>query len=224
MEQSIERNRTIMSKKSILFDLDGTLTDSGEGIMNAATLALKHFGLNVPDREQMRVFVGPPLKDTFIRFGMDPKDTDEGIEVFREYYTDKGIFENFPYPGIQQLLGDLKAAGHKLYVATSKPEYMANRVLEHFDLAQYFDLICGATPDESRVEKSEVIEYLLAQAEDVHQTVMVGDTTFDVIGAAAHGIPAIGVAWGYGKVSDMVKAGAAAIANNTQELFELLQK
>lgn len=213
-----------MSKKSILFDLDGTLTDSGEGIMNAATLALKHFGLEVPSRDEMRVFVGPPLKDTFIKFGMDPKDTDEGIEVFREYYTDKGIFENFPYPGIRELLRDLKAAGHQLYVATSKPEYMAERVLNHFDLAQYFDLICGATPDESRVEKSEVIDYLLAQAGNVNQTIMVGDTTFDVIGAAAHGIPAIGVAWGYGKVADMIDAGATAIAHTAQELFELLQK
>lgn len=213
-----------MWKKTILFDLDGTLTDSGEGIMNAATIALEHFGLNVPDRAGMRVFVGPPLRDTFIKFGMAPEDTDEGIEVFRVYYNDKGIFENFPYPGIRELLQDLKAAGHRLYVATSKPEYMAKRVLDHFDLSQYFDLICGATVDESRVEKSEVIDYLLSQTGQRDQTIMVGDTTFDVVGAAAHGIPAIGVAWGYGNADDMKQAGAVAIAETPAELFDLLQK
>lgn len=213
-----------MWKKTILFDLDGTLTDSGEGIMNAATIALEHFGLNVPDWAGMRVFVGPPLRDTFIKFGMAPEDTDEGIEVFRVYYNDKGIFENFPYPGIRELLQDLKTAGHRLYVATSKPEYMAKRVLDHFDLSQYFDLICGATVDESRVEKSEVIDYLLSQTGQRDQTIMVGDTTFDVVGAAAHGIPAIGVAWGYGNADDMKQAGAVAIAETPAELFDLLQK
>lgn len=213
-----------MTKKTILFDLDGTLTDSGEGIMNAATYALKHFGLKVPDRTTMRVFVGPPLRDTFIRFGMDPNDTAEGIEEFRRYYNDKGIFENFPYPGIRELLQDLKNAGHKLCVATSKPEYMANQVLDRFELSQYFDLICGATEDESRVEKSEVIEYLLMQNGNANDLFMVGDTTFDVVGAAAHGIPAIGVAWGYGSVDDMKQAGAVAIAETPAALFALLEK
>lgn len=213
-----------MSKKAILFDLDGTLTDSGEGIMNAAALVLRHFDIEVPTREQLRVFVGPPLADTFVKFGIAPADTAEGIEVFREYYMEKGIYENFPYPGIRELLESLKSAGHSLYVATSKPEYMAVQVLEHFDLAQYFDLICGATPDESRVEKSQIIDYLLTQTGDIDSVVMVGDTTFDILGAAAHGISAIGVAWGYGAVQDLQRAGAAAIAHTPGELLELLQK
>ncbi|MBO5129400.1 MAG: HAD-IA family hydrolase [Oscillospiraceae bacterium] len=210
--------------KTILFDLDGTLTDSGEGIINSASLALEHFGIPVPDRQTMRVFVGPPLRDTFVKFGMRKEDCDEGIRVFRSYYTTKGIFENFPYPGIPELLRDLKAAGHKLYVATSKPEFMAEQVLARFDLAQYFDRICGASTDETRSTKEDVIAYLLKETGDVAHAVMVGDTAFDVIGAKAHGIPTIGVSWGYGKTEDMTAAGAAAIADTSQELFGLLNE
>lgn len=213
-----------MSPKTILFDLDGTLTDSGEGIINGATLALEHFGLEVPDREAMRVFVGPPLRDTFVKFGMREEDVAEGIQVFRNYYTTKGIYENTPYPDIAQLLQNLKEAGHRLYVATSKPELMAEQVLGNFGLKQYFDRICGATMDESRSNKSDVIAYLLEQTGDASKAVMVGDTEFDVIGAKAHRIPTIGVAWGYGKAENMVAAGAAAIATTTEELFDLLQK
>ena len=210
--------------KTILFDLDGTLTDSGEGIINSASLALEHFGIPVPDRQTMRVFVGPPLRDTFVKFGMRKEDCDEGIRVFRSYYTTKGIFENFPYPGIPELLRDLKAAGHKLYVATSKPEFMAEQVLARFDLAQYFDRICGASTDETRSTKEDVIAYLLKETGDVAHAVMVGDTAFDVIGAKAHGIPTIGVSWGYGKTEDMTAAGAAAIADTSRELFGLLNE
>ena len=211
-------------KKAILFDLDGTLTDSGEGIINCAALALEHFGLPVPSREDMRVFVGPPLRDTFLKFGVKEADIPEAITVFRSRYTTVGKFENFPYPGIPELLQKLKAAGNRLYVATSKPEVMAVEILNKFELSQYFDLICGATLDESRDSKASVIAYLLKQVPDVHQAVMVGDTAFDVTGAAAHGIPTIGVAWGYGLVEDMRSAGAAAIANTPEALFDLLQK
>ena len=180
-----------MTKKAIFFDLDGTLTDSGEGIMNCAALALEHFGLPVPDREQMRVFVGPPLDQTFIKFGVPADKTDEAIKVFRSRYTTVGKFENFPYPGVADMLQSLKEQGHRLFVATSKPEVMANEVLCHFDLDGYFEQIAGATLDGSRSHKADVITYLLGLTGDVGQTLMVGDTAFDVIGAAAHGIPTI---------------------------------
>lgn len=213
-----------MSKKAIFFDLDGTLTDSGEGIMNCAELALRHFGLPIPAREKMRVFVGPPLDQTFIKFGVPAQKAQEAIEVFRSRYRTVGKFENFPYPGIREALQTLKEQGHRLFVATSKPEVLANEVLAHFELAEFFEQIAGATLDGSRSHKADVITYLLGLTGDVGQTVMVGDTAFDVTGAAAHGIPTIGVAWGYGEVADMEKAGAIAIAHSMEELVELLNQ
>ena len=213
-----------MTKIAIFFDLDGTVTDSGEGIMNCATLALEHFGIPIPAREEMRMFVGPPLDQTFIKFGIPADKTDEAIKVFRSRYTTVGKFENFPYPGIRETLQALKAQGHRLFVATSKPEIMANEVLNHFDLAGFFEKIAGATLDGSRSHKADVITYLLGLTGDVGQTLMVGDTAFDVVGAAAHGIPTIGVSWGYGTVEDMDKAGAIAIAHSMEELVELINK
>ena len=213
-----------MTKKAVFFDLDGTLTDSGEGIMNCATLALEYFGLPVPSREELRVFVGPPLDETFIKFGVPADKTDEAIRVYRSRYIPIGKFENHPYPGIEQVLQTLNAQGHRLFVATSKPEGMSVEILEKFGLAHYFERICGATMDGSRSHKADVIAYLLQQVGDVGRTVMVGDTAFDVIGAAAHGIPTIGVSWGYGKVADMENAGAIAIANTMEELTELINR
>ena len=213
-----------MNQKAILFDLDGTLTDSGEGIINCAALALEHFGLPVPSREEMRVFVGTPLDQTFIKFGVPADKALEAIAVYRSRYAPIGIFENFPYPGIAELLEKLNEQGHRLFVATSKPEEMAVKVLKHFSLDHHFEMICGATFDRSRVKKEDVIAYLLSQTEGVDAVIMVGDTVFDVLGAKEHGIPTIGVAWGYGEVADMEQAGAAAIANTTEELLELLNK
>lgn len=210
-------------EKAILFDLDGTLTDSGEGIINCAILALEHFGLPVPSREEMRVFVGPPLHETFLKHGVPADKVQEAIDVYRSRYIPVGAYENTPYPGIRELLQQLKAAGHKLYVATSKPEATSIKILEHFDLAKYFDMICGATMDISRSSKEAVIGYLLEQNGRADNMVMVGDTKFDILGAREHGIPAIGVSWGYGKVEDMVSAGAAGIAYSMEELLGLLR-
>ena len=207
--------------KAILFDLDGTLTDSGEGIINCAALALKHFGLPVPDRQTMRVFVGPPLRDTFIQFGVPADRAEEAIAVYRSRYIPTGIWENSVYPGIPELLEHLTAQGHRLFVATSKPESMAIAVLERFGLSQYFEKICGASMDKSRDSKEAVIACLLEQV-DGETTLMVGDTHFDVLGAAIHGIPTIGVSWGYGSIPQMLDAGATAIATSPQELAQLL--
>ena len=207
-----------MNKKAIFFDLDGTLTDSGEGIINCATLALEHFGLPVPSREEMRVFVGPPLDQTMIAFGVPADRAQEAVDVFRSRYLVVGKFENTPYLGIHQLLEKLKGQGHRLFVATSKPETTAVEILHKFDLAQYFEVICGATMDGSRVHKADVIAYLLGQIGTPENILMVGDTAFDVTGAAAHGIKTIGVSWGYGEVADMEQAGAIAIADTMEQL------
>lgn len=212
-----------MTQKTILFDLDGTLTDSGEGIMNCAALALEHFHIPVPSREAMRVFVGPPLTSTFRSFGIPEEKIPEAVKVFRSRYTPVDIFENSPYPGIHQLLDTLSRHGHKLYVATSKPEEMAITVLRHFELEQFFTGICGAAMDESRTNKEEVISYLLEKNGTSDNMLMIGDTVFDVLGAGSHGIPAIGVAWGYGSPEEMRKAGAIAVAANMDELLNLIE-
>lgn len=213
-----------MAQKAILFDLDGTLTDSGEGIMKCAQLALEHFGIHVADYHDLRVFVGPPLDMMFIKHGVPADKTDEAIAVYRSRYLTVGKFENFPYPGIAEMLDKLKKLGYKLYVATSKPEPPSVEIIEHFGLDQYFDRVCGATFDGSRSSKADVISYLLDLNGRADEVIMVGDTAFDVIGAKAHNIPCIGVAWGYGLVEDMEKAGATAIAHTVDELYDLLQK
>ena len=210
-------------KKTILFDLDGTLTDSGEGIINCATLALRHFGLPIPSYADMRTFVGPPLRDSFIRFGVPADQADEAIRVYRSRYIPTGMFENTPYPGIRELLEALRAEGYTLYVATPKPEEMSVTILEKFDLAKYFHRICGASIDSSRSTKDAVIAYLLESSGAKEDMVMVGDTKYDILGAKAHGIPAIGVGWGYGKVEEMEEAGAVGIAETMDELIGLIR-
>ena len=212
-----------MEKKAFLFDLDGTLTDSGEGIINCAIVTLEHYGLPVPSREEMRVFVGPPLHDTFVKFGVPEDKADEAIAIYRKRYIPIGAYENTPYPGIENLLDTLQKEGHRLYVATSKPEAMSIKILEHFNMAKYFTRICGAATDRSRNTKEAVIAYLLEETGEAGNMVMVGDTVYDVVGAKALGIPCIGVSWGYGEVADMEKAGAVSIAWSMEELLSTLR-
>lgn len=213
-----------MAGKTIIFDLDGTLTDSGEGILNCAEMTLRHFGLPVPDRVAMRVFVGPPLRDTFLDFGIPDNRMEEAIDVYRSRYNTVGKFENYPYPGIPELLKKLKADGHVLAVATSKPEVTAIDILKKFELAQYFDLVCGATLDGTADAKDLIISRVINQVGSDNEQLMVGDTVFDVLGAAVHKISTIGVSWGYGSVSEMENAGAISIAQNTNELYQMICK
>lgn len=206
----------------ILFDLDGTLTDSGKGIIHCAQLTLSHYQLPVPTAEQMRSMVGPPLRDSFLRFGIAEKDLPEAVAFYRRHYLATGQYENAPYPGIAELLSHLMMQGHILCVATSKPEEMAKAILEHFSLAKYFTHICGAASDHSRNTKEAVIAHLLTKLPENAKMTMVGDTIFDVRGAAYHHIPCIAVSWGYGVEEDMLAAGAV-IAHSMQELENLLQ-
>ena len=210
--------------KSILFDLDGTLTDSGEGIINCAIYTLEAFGLPIPSREALRTIVGPPLHESFVRFGVAEADAERAVEKYRERYVPIGAYENTPYPGIRELLEKLRSDGHRLYVATSKPEGMSVDILNHFDLAKYFTKICGASMDTSRSTKEAVIAYLLKECGAQENAIMVGDTAFDVIGAKAHGISTIGVSWGYGTVESMEQAGAATIVHSMEELYKALTK
>ena len=213
-----------MKQKAVLFDLDGTLTDSGEGIINCAQYTFQQMGYPVPPREEMGVFVGPPLWGTFEQFGIPKERTDEAVRIFRSRYIPIGKFENKPYEGIRELLEALGNRGWKRYVATSKPETTAKEILDHFDLAKYFDRICGANIEAGIYEKDQVIAFLSDETKTMDVKIMVGDTKYDVIGANAHGIPTIGVSWGYGDVEEMRVAGAAAIANTPEELLALLEK
>ena len=212
-----------MNCKSVIFDLDGTLTDSGEGITKCVRLALEHFGIPVKNLDDLRFFVGPPLRDSFVKAGVPEDKVEEAIAVYRSRYTNVGLFENTPYSGIRELLEKLTALGYRLFVATSKPEEMAVRVLKKFDLFRYFERVCGATMDKSRDSKSAVIAYLLDECSNGENAIMVGDTAFDVIGAAEHKIPTIGVSWGYGNAEEMKAAGAVSIARTVSELYELLK-
>ena len=205
----------------ILFDLDGTLTDSGEGIIHCAQETLEHFGLPVPDKQDLREIVGPPLRQSLLRLGIRAEDMDDAVEVYREHYVHHGQYENFPYTGIASLLDKLKTEGYQLYVATSKPEAMSIEILTHFGLATYFDIICGSTADQSRDTKEKVIRHLLSQIDLLpDQIVMIGDTVYDVEGAKALEIPCIGVQWGYGDAQQMLDAGAIAIVDSMDALYQ----
>lgn len=209
--------------KTILFDLDGTLTDSAPGITNSVAHALAHFGIHEKP-ENLLKFIGPPLNESLPEFyGFSPEQVTEAITVFREYFNEKGWCENAPYPGIADLLRDLRSAGLRLMVATSKPEVQAVRILKHFGLADYFERICGAPlGNEDGAKKSAVIRRALEGAEDLSKVVMVGDRRHDVAGACEAGLPCVGVLYGYGGREELEKAGAAYIAEDIAALKKLL--
>ena len=210
----------------ILFDLDGTLTDSGPGILNCLEYALQDQGIPVPEREEMRKLLGPPLVVTFCDvFGMNEEQASQAIDKYRERYHDVGLFENSVYDGVPELLAELQGAGLRLATATSKPEYSATRILQHFELDQYFDFIGAAALDGSRDSKNLVIAHTLQNTNThptSHNIIMIGDRHHDVHGAKEHGIDTIGVLWGYGDRDELDEAGAINIAKNPVELRDLL--
>lgn len=199
----------------ILFDLDGTLTDTGLGVTNAAAYALEQYGITVLDRTELERFVGPPLHESFMRFyGFSEEQAFEAVEVYREYYRDKGLFENTIYNGMEAVLKQLSEAGKTLLVATSKPEVFARRILEKLGIADYFTYIAGANLDGTRTKKAEVIAYALREGgiEDGTKAVMVGDREYDIFGAREFGMDSIGVLFGYGSRGELEAAGATYIA------------
>lgn len=208
--------------KHLLFDLDGTLTDSGEGIIHCGQETLAHFGLELPSYDDLRPMVGPPLRDSLRRFGVSEENMEEAVEVYRQAYVDHGQYENFPYPGVEDLLKKLHNDGYQLYVATSKPEVMAEHILKHFGLDQYFDVICGSTLDSNRITKADVIRHLLKQLPKDEKILMIGDTIYDIEGANELGLPSIGVAWGYGDLPQMKAAGAIGIAESMDALHQMI--
>lgn len=214
-----------MSKKYVLFDLDGTLTDSRDGILNSIEYALKSYGITVEDRDSLRPFLGPPLAESVKKYyGFDDEKALDFVGKYREYFSVKGLFENQVYPGIEALLQELKDQGYILMVATSKPEPFTCRILDHFDLTKYFDFIGGATMDERRVHKGDVIRYVLESnhLENLAEIMMVGDRRNDVQGAKENGIEVTGVLYGYGDLEELQTAGADYIAETVADIQKFL--
>jgi phosphoglycolate phosphatase len=209
---------------TILFDLDGTLTDSGLGITKAVQYALGQMGYEVPERESLFCFIGPPLHKSFQRhYQMDEDTSVEAVRQFRVYYNQMGgILENEVYPGVRELLRDLKKAGKRLMIATSKPQAAAELVMHHFGLSQFVPEIVGGT-DDTRNTKGKVIGYALREFGVSPDTaVMVGDREHDIHGAAENGIPAIGITWGYGDRAELENAGAKAVFDTPEETVQYI--
>lgn len=210
----------------ILFDLDGTLTDPYEGIANSVIYALNKFGISVKDKAMLKRFIGPPLYTSFMDFyGFDNDGALKAVGYYREYFADRGIYENVVYKGTGEMLSSLKKEGLKLAVATSKPQVFAEKILAHFNLSGYFDLISGATLDNSRVEKADIIAYALTNAGIApYRAIMVGDRKHDIYGAKSNGLKAIGVLYGYGDEDELKKAGADFLANSPADIPHILKK
>jgi phosphoglycolate phosphatase len=209
----------------ILFDLDGTLTDSGEGITKSVQYALEYFDIIVDDLKELNRFIGPPLKDSFKKFyNFDDEKAELGMKKYRERYADTGIYENSLYDGIIELLEALKKNNKKIILATSKPEVYAKQILKYFKIDSYFNFVAGADFEETRVNKGDVIKYALEGAEisDLSKVIMIGDREHDVIGAKENNIKVIGVLYGYGDVIELTQARADYIAKDTRELLNML--
>ncbi|MDT9543052.1 HAD family hydrolase [Streptococcus mutans] len=207
--------------QTILFDLDGTLTNPDLGITNSLAYALEKFNIEVTDKKELYRFIGPPLQDSFENFyHFSKEDSLKAVDFYRDYFRHKGLYENEVYQGIPDLLERLKAQGKKLLVATSKPERFARQILKHFELFDYFDLVAGASMDGSRRLKGDVIAHDLtsAQIADPSSAIMIGDRKHDIIGAKKNGLDAIGVLYGFGNREELKKAGATYIATNVEEL------
>jgi len=211
---------------TLLFDLDGTLTDSGEGIINCVLHALKEFGITETDSKKLNSFIGPPLHKSFERWypQLSDKEVEKALLVYRERYQSIGMFENSVYEGIPELLDRLRESGYRLIIATAKPERFTMPILRHFDLERRFDKIYGCVEEIGRFTKSEVIRDILADNPDINgeNTIMIGDRDHDVLGAKDNGLECIGVLYGFGDREELSNAGAKYITETVKTLGELL--
>ena len=212
--------------KCLFWDLDGTITDSGEGIMKSAQVTLAHFGIEVEDWRTLRPFVGPPLEDSFQMFyGLTYEQSMEALEVYRKDYVGNEyvLSRNFPYPGIEDCLGALQKAGYMQVIATSKPKKTAELVVEHFGLTRFFDYVAGRDAHDVLHTKADVIRDAI-QRLDIRPAdiLMIGDRKFDILGAQELDIDSVGVLWGYGDREEMVRVNADYIIESIPELQAFL--
>ncbi|KXY37122.1 phosphoglycolate phosphatase [Bacillus cereus] len=207
--------------KTFLFDLDGTLTDPKEGIINSVLYALEKIGIEEVNISELDSFIGPPIQQSFVdRYNMNEIEVERAVLYFREYLKQSGLLENKVYDGITALLQELKDAGNRLFVATSKPTVFAKQVIEHFQLTSFFEEIVGSNLDGTRIQKEEIIAHILQTNEELkkEEMVMIGDRKHDVIGANSNGIASIGVLYGYGNENELSDAGAIHIVKDVEEL------
>ncbi|MBQ1679035.1 MAG: HAD hydrolase-like protein [Oscillospiraceae bacterium] len=209
--------------KTVLFDFDGTVFDTVEGITRSIQYALRKHGREEP-LDRLRCFAGPPLVDKFMEvFGVSQAEAEQLVLDFRERYVPVGVYESAPFPGIGELLQSLRQAGLTLGIATSKPQNMAELLLEQSGLKAAFDVVTGSSPSLNNEKKWQIVERALALCgADKSDAVLVGDTKYDVLGAAQVGIPCIGVRWGYAAPGELEAAGAARIVETMDELLRLL--
>ncbi|MBR7011253.1 MAG: HAD hydrolase-like protein [Oscillospiraceae bacterium] len=209
--------------KTVLFDFDGTVFDTVEGITRSIQYALRKHGREEP-LDRLRCFAGPPLVDKFMEvFGISQAEAEQLVLDFRERYVPVGVYESAPFPGIGELLQSLRQAGLTLGIATSKPQNMAELLLEQSGLKAAFDVVTGSSPSLNNEKKWQIVERALALCgADKSDAVLVGDTKYDVLGAAQAGIPCIGVRWGYAAPGELEAAGAARIVETMDELLRLL--
>jgi phosphoglycolate phosphatase len=210
---------------AVLFDLDGTIVDSAPGITATLAATFERMGLPVPTPADLLAYVGPPILDSFRDLaGFDAETSERALSIYRPLYLEKGAFDATVYPGVEGVLQAIHASPMRLSLATSKPERPATLILTHYGLAGYFDELTGASDDEVRSKKADVVaealRRLAADGADLSNPVMIGDRIHDVEGAAVHGVPTIFVTWGYGAPSEA--AGAVSIADDAGELRRLL--
>lgn len=208
----------------VLFDLDGTISDNSAGILACLEHALAEMGHPVPDAATLRATIGPPLRDAFAHCGVPEAQLDEAVERYRARYHDTGWSENDPYPGVIELIGRLSASGRRVATATSKPEFSATMILDHFGVSPHLEAIGAASLDASRTSKEAVVRHALdLLGADAGEALIVGDRHHDVLGARAAGVAtSIGVRWGFAEPGELETAGATAIAADADHLARLL--
>lgn len=211
--------------RTVLFDLDGTLTDSSSGILNSVKYALDKMSWEIPDDAVLNNFLGPPLTDSFAKFcGMDGEQSYNAAAFYRERYKTACVAENLLYDGIYDVLEQLTAAGKILAVATTKPEIIAEKIISHFGIRKFFAAVCGSAPDGANGRKADIIRKALAACgeDDLSSAVMIGDRFYDIEGAKEVGIASIGAEYGYSAPCELQTAGADHIAKNPIDIVKII--
>lgn len=209
---------------NFLFDLDGTLTDPSLGITKSVAYALRSYGIETEDLSSLNKFIGPPLTDSFKRYyGFSDEEAVKAMWKYREYFSEKGLFENTLYPHVEEMLSSLKEKGKKLLIATSKPEIYTIEILKHFGIYKYFDFVAGNTLEEERATKEAVIAYAIESSGiDPKNSVMIGDRKFDILAGKSFGMKTVGAEFGFPEENELTKAGADYIAKTYEEMKNIV--